>query len=398
VKVIILHQFFNTPATGGALRSYYLAKALVDHGVEPIVITTHNKSNVHWEEVEGITVHYLPVAYSNHYGFIRRVYSFLKFVASIVTYAGRFRDASLCYAISAPLTTGLAARWISFRYRIPYYFEVGDLWPEAPIQMGVIRNAVLKKMLYALEKSIYTGARAIVALSPPIKAAIEKKISGKPIHLIPNMADTIFYMPEKKNPSRETTHGVSGKFVIAYIGTIGLANGLEYLAEVAAQAQMINLPVHILICGDGAVRSTLLQSSREKGLSNISFIPHQQQAGVREILSITDAVFVSYKNLPVLETGSPNKFFDGLASGKLIILNVGGWLAAEVKKYECGIQVDPEDPADCIKRLMPYLADPAMVADTKAAARKLAETKYARSILSEQFSRIILKEVQASGS
>ncbi len=320
----------------------------------------------------------------------------MKFVDSIVTYAGRFRDESLCYEISAPLTTGLAARWISFRYKVPYYFEVGDLWPEAPIQMGVIRNAVLKKMLYALERSIYTGAKAIVALSPSIKEAIAKKISGKPIHLIPNMADTIYYTPEKKNPSCETTYGVSGKFVIAYIGTIGLANRLEYLVEVAAQAQRMNLPVHILICGDGAVRKTLLHSAHEKGLSTISFIPHQQQEGVREILSITDAVFVSYKNLPVLETGSPNKFFDGLAAGKLIILNVGGWLAEEVKKYGCGIQVDADHPADVLVQLQPFLKDSAKLIQYQEAARNLAETKYARSMLSEQFSIIILNEVRAN--
>jgi glycosyltransferase involved in cell wall biosynthesis len=364
--------------------------------MEAVVITTHNKSNVHWEEVEGIIVHYLPVAYSNQYGFIRRVYSFLKFVASIVTYAGRFHDASLCYAISAPLTTGLAARWISSRYKIPYYFEVGDLWPEAPIQMGVIRNALLKKILYALEKNIYTGAKAIVALSPSIKEAIAKKISNKPIHLVTNMADTEYYKPEKKSSTLEATYGVNGKFVLSYIGTIGLANGLEYLVEVAAQAQKMNLPVYIFICGDGAVRSTLVHTARVKGLSTISFIPHQQQEGVREILSITDAVFVSYKNLPVLETGSPNKFFDGLAAGKLIILNVGGWLAAEVKKYGCGIQVDADHPADVLVQLQPFLKDSATLIKYQEAARNLAETKYARSILGEQFSSIILHEVQAN--
>jgi len=389
VKVIILHQFFNSPATGGALRSYYLAKALVGHGVETVLITTHNKDLIHVEELEGMTVHYLPVSYSNQYGFIKRVYSFLKFVLRIVTYAGKFRDADVCYAISAPLTTGLAAWWISFRYKIPYYFEVGDLWPEAPIQMGFVRNPLLKVILYALEKRIYKGALAIVALSPSIKEAIAKKVSDKDIHLITNMADTEYYTPENKNSTVENKYGVEGKFVISYIGTVGLANGLEYLVDVATLAQKENLPVHIILCGEGAMKDELIQKAVHIGLTNISFIPHQSQHGVREILSITDAVFVCYRNLPVLETGSPNKFFDGLAAGKLIILNIGGWLAEEGKSYGCGIQVDPENPADAIVRILPFLNDPIMLGNYQQAARKLAETKYARSILSERFSRMI---------
>ena len=176
MKVLILHQYFNTPETGGPLRSYYLAKALVEKGVTTAVITTHNGTDFRKEIIEGMEVHYLPIPYSNSFGFFKRIMSFLKFVFSIVREAKQFKDYTICYAISTPLTIGLAAIWIRWRYKIPYIFEVGDLWPEAPIQVGIIRNPALKTILYALEKSIYKRSKTIVALSEPIKNAIAQKV------------------------------------------------------------------------------------------------------------------------------------------------------------------------------------------------------------------------------
>ncbi|HEY3430851.1 MAG TPA: glycosyltransferase, partial [Cyclobacteriaceae bacterium] len=108
MKVLILHQYFNTPATGGALRSYYLATALAARGIKTVVITTHNLKERKEEMIDGVEVHYLPIPYDNHFGFFKRVSSFLKFVWSIVREAGQFKDADVCYAISTPLTIGLA--------------------------------------------------------------------------------------------------------------------------------------------------------------------------------------------------------------------------------------------------------------------------------------------------
>ena len=119
--------------------------------------------------------------------------------------ASRHRDSDVCYAISTPLTTGLAARWIRKRYNLRYVFEVGDLWPDAPVQMGFVRNPLVKAALYRIERAIYRDSDSIVALSGPIRDAIRKKIPGKAIHLVPNMADTDFYRPaEKRDQSAGT--------------------------------------------------------------------------------------------------------------------------------------------------------------------------------------------------
>lgn len=388
MKVLILHQHYKTPATGGAIRSYYLAKALANKGVTTVVITAHNEKVYKQEITDGMEVHYLPIAYDNRFGFFARSWSFLKYVRASVTLAHRFRDADYCYAISVPLTVGLAALWIKMRYKIPYIFEVGDLWPEAPVQLGFIKNVVFAQSLYALEKRIYKSAKSIVALSPSIQTAIEKKVPGKTVHLVPNMADCDFYKPEKKDPALEVQFAVQNKLVVSYIGALGVANGLDYFLECVNATRKAQLPVHFFMCGDGAELERLKGHAQSLGLTNLTFLDFRNRDGVKKLLNITDAMFVCYKQVPVLETGSPNKFFDGLAAGKLIVINFGGWIKAEVEAARCGFHYNPQQPTEFVKKLSAYVYEGGLLERAQSAARKLAEEKYSRKQLSEVFAAL----------
>ena len=384
MKVLLLHQHFNTPLQGGALRSYYLAKALTDSGIKVVVITAHNTRKYEVETVEGIEVHYLPVPYENRYGFYKRGFSFGRFVTGAIRLSGRFRDADVCYAISVPLTVGIAAMWIKRLYKIPFIFEVGDLWPEAPIQMGFIKNLVLKQTLLMQEKRIYKEASCIVALSPAIGDAIAKKSPGKTIHLIPNMADTDFFKPEEKQRTLVEKFNVSGKFVVSYIGAVGYANGLDYYLECARASQRAGLPIQFLLCGQGAMLEGLKQSAQNLGLDNLTFLPFQNREGVREIMNVTDACFICYRPVKILETGSPNKYFDALAAGKLIIINFGGWIREEIEREKCGVYVDPNQPTEFVRLIDMFLNDPISLALYQKKGRELAEKKYSRRELGER--------------
>lgn len=389
MKVLLLHQHFKTPYKGGAIRSYYLARALVENDIQVIVITAHGEKTGRTELLDGIEVHYLPVAYDNRFGFFDRIVSFLKYAWRATRLASKFKDADLCYAISVPLTVGLAAMWIKTRQGIPFVFEVGDLWPEAPIQLGFIRNPLVVVTLRLLEKQIYQAANTIVALSPAIRDEVLKKAPAKRVELIPNMADCDYFKIEAKNSSLESKFAVAGKFVVSYVGAIGVANGLDYFLECAHAARKAALPIHFLLCGDGALLERLKRNASHLKLQNLTFVDFTHREGVREVLNVSDAVFVCYKPVPILETGSPNKFFDGLAAGKLILVNFGGWIRKEVEDSHCGIFVDPHQPADFIKKISPFLADPRLLAHYQEAARALAEQKYSRQALGRQFAKFI---------
>ena len=389
MKVLILHQHFNTPTTGGALRSYYLAKALTERNIGVVVITGSNSHHYKVENIEGIEIHYLPVAYDNRFGFWKRSKSFLHYNLGALRLVRKIQDIKLCYAISVPLTIGLAAFWIKRQYGIKYFFEVGDLWPEAPIQMGFVKNYFFKKSLYRLEKFIYNQADAVVGLSPMIKAAVEKKVPGKPVHLIPNMADTDFYKPVEKDEVLLKKFDVADKFVVSYIGAIGLANGLDFYLECARACQKSMLPIHFQLCGDGALleyfRSVVIQYQ----LKNFSILPFQNREGVKEVMSVTDATFICYKQVPVLETGSPNKYFDGLAAGKLILINFGGWVKEEIEKERCGVYINPKSPDEFVRKIEPFVSDVHVLKQYQQASRLLAESKYSRKFLSEKFAEIV---------
>ncbi|HEU5147089.1 MAG TPA: glycosyltransferase family 4 protein [Chryseosolibacter sp.] len=387
MKVLILHQHFKTPTTGGAIRSYYLAKALVERGIRVVVVTGHNGPEKK-EAVEGIDVHYLSVPYDNRFGFSRRILSFFQFVIKSVRVARHHRDADFCYAISTPLTTGLAAQWIKRRYGIPYIFEVGDLWPDAPVQMGVIKNKIIRRWLYRMEASIYRGASSVVALSVAIEEAIARKVSGKTVHLIPNMSDTDFFRPEPKEPVLEKKYGVQGKFVVSYIGALGIANGLHYFLDCAAASQRAALPIHFILCGDGAMDDALKFYAKELKVANLSFIPFQDRTGVREVMNITDANFICYQPVKILETGSPNKYFDGLAAGKLTIVNFGGWVKDEIERERCGIYVEAMDAEDFVTKIRSFIGDEKLLREFQERGRRLAEGKYSRRILGERFVEI----------
>ena len=306
--------------------------------------------------------------------------------------AGQLPDVSICYAISVPLTVGLAALWIKRRHKIPFLFEVGDLWPDAPIQMGFVQNYFLRQFLYALEKLIYRQADSIVALSPAIQSAIEVKMPGKTTHLIPNMADVDFYRPASKEERLEKKFDVEGKFVVSYVGAVGVANGLDYFLACANACRKANLPIQFLLCGEGAVLDHLKASAGYLGLRNLTFVGFQNREGVREILSISDAAFVCYKNVPILETGSPNKYFDGLAAGKLIVINFGGWIKKEIEENHCGIYVDPQEPSDfVVENFKRFWKTRDCLKQFQEAARRLGETKYSRDMLSAKFADLFIK-------
>ncbi len=394
MNILILHQHFNIPLYGGALRSYYLAKALIDSGINPIVITATSDTIYRKQNYEGIEIHYLPVAYDNRFGFWKRSFSFLRYGWMASRLAANIPEIKICYAISVPLTVGISARLIKFRSNIPYIFEVGDLWPDAPIQMGFVKNRFLIRVLYELEKSIYNNALSVVALSTVIKSAIEQKSPLQRVHVIPNMSDTDFYKPAAKEKALEKKFGVEGKFVISYIGAFGLANDLDLLLQNAFESQQAELPVFFLLCGDGAMVDKLKEKQKEYDLRNLKFIPFQNRIGVREVMNVTDATFISYKSIPILETGSPNKYFDGLASGKLILINFGGWIKEEIETHRCGVFIDPRSPNDFAKKIQPFIDSPELLHQYQQSSRTLAESVYSRKVLGEKFRDLFLERTE----
>ncbi|MBK0404455.1 glycosyltransferase family 4 protein [Adhaeribacter sp. BT258] len=381
MRILYLHQYFRKPSEGGALRSYYLSTALAKAGHEVELVTAYNGKTYKTEIIAGVKVHYLPVAYDNRYGFPARIKAFLKFSWQSTRLAFKLKNVDVCFATSTPLTIGIPALLLKKFRGTPYFFEVRDLWPEAPVQLGFIRNELLKTVLFWFEKLLYRNATKIVALSPGMVAGVKKYKLPVPVFLIPNIADCRFYQPVFTEKVSAST-----PFVISYLGTLGRANRVDFLLDIAKLCQEMNLhQVKFLIAGSGAESRHLKQKAQKLNLHNVTFTGHFNRHQVQELLNRSAATYTSFAKFPVLETNSPNKFFDSLAAGKLCLVNTKGWLQDLVEKNNCGFYADPNQPTAFVQKLLPYLTDPTLLKTCQRNARELAEREFSREKLSRKF-------------
>ena len=365
MRICIIHQYFKTPQTGGAIRSYYIANYLKNLGHEVTVVTARNNRAYNIDKSLGYDVHYLPVYYENHLSFLSRIHAFFLFVwksKRLLKKLGRF---DINYVITTPLSTGFIANYALRKFGTPYIFEVGDLWPEAPIQLGVIKSPLIIRIARYYEKKFYNNAKSVVALSPDIKENINALVPNKRVDVITNFSD-----PKLFETTGNTPKELKGKFIISYIGTVGLANHLEYLIDCAKSVKYEK--VHFIIAGDGAHYSRVKELAEINGINNITFYDKVDKAGVAKILSYTDAVYVSFDKAPILSTGSPNKFFDGLAAGKLIIINFKGWIKTFIEENECGFSYDPANKDEFKTKLLPFLNNPELLNQAKNNSKSMS--------------------------
>ncbi len=377
-KVVYIHQYFKTPEEGGAIRSYYISKGMVDHGIEVELITSHNKARYEQKNIDGIRVHYLPIQYSNYYSFSKRYIAFFNFAFAAIKLSKKLPTPDLFYVTSTPLTVGIIALWVKWTKKIPYIFEVRDLWPEAPIQMGIIKSSLLKYLTIKLEKTIYKQAEKIIALSPGIEKGIINKFEKANISMIPNMADIDFF--QKNSPEIS----VKKELVIGYFGTFGIANNLEYILDVAMECQKAKLPITYQLIGDGVRKKHIELKAIQMNLHNVDFLPHQNRSDIRDLLQQIDASFTCFLNIPILETNSPNKFFDGLASGKLNIVNTQGWLKELVEEKKCGFYTDPAKPENFPLLIEPFIRDKNLLKSYQKNSLQLGMTSFSKEKLVDE--------------
>jgi glycosyltransferase involved in cell wall biosynthesis len=395
MKIIYLHQYFKTPEEGGAIRSWHLAGALAKAGHEVEVITAHNNNIYEEKMINGFRVHYLPVPYKNNFGSFKRILSFIRFSKLAYQKAKEFRDAELCYTSSTPLTVGLTALNLKENFGIPFYFEARDLWPEAPIQMGTIKNYFVKRYLFNLEKRIYAQAEKIIALSPGIQEGILRVVPDKEVMMIPNMSDCNFFTMEEKSDILLSKYNIpKDRFIISYTGSLGKANRLEFLFDIAQESVKNHLPFTFIIAGEGSEGEDLMAKAILLQLKNVIFIAPAGKNSMKEILNISDATYTSFDTKPILETNSPNKFFDSLATGKLTIVNTKGWLKDLVEKNECGFYADPHDPSGFIKSLKPFLTDKNLLKKYQQNARALAEKEFSVEELTKEFVKLFENQIR----
>lgn len=396
MKVLYIHQYFNTPEQPGGTRSYWVAKELVKRGHEVVMITTARYLTMEpgRKNIEGIDVVYLKNDYSNYMSRFQKIRSFLRFIRLAIGQAKREENVDIIFATSTPLTVGYIALRLKSLRKWKYVFEVRDLWPEFPIQIGAIHNFILIKFLKYLEKRIYMKAEHIIALSPGMKdGVLLTGISDAKVTVIPNMSKPDkFYPREKAQDFIEKFSIDINKFNIIHFGSMGIANGLSYLIETAKLFHERSIDdVNFVFMGDGATLPLLKSMVEKYGLLNVRFLGNHKMNIVSEVVNICDMSIISFLDLPILYTNSPNKLFDSLSAGKPVIVNSAGWTKDLVEKYNCGFYVDPNDPQDFFDKILDCKNNTELIEQWGRNARQLSIDVFDKSKLSSNVADILEK-------
>jgi glycosyltransferase involved in cell wall biosynthesis len=333
----------------------------------------------------------MPGGYSDYVGatsvaYPRRMLGFASFALSATVAAMRGPRPDVIYASSPPLTMALPALAAAARWRAPLVFEVRDLWPEAPIQMGALRNPVLRRLARALERFVYRRSARIIALSPGIRDGVVQ--AGGPagrLALVPNASDLELFSPAFDRDAERRRLGLGEGLVCSYFGTMGEANDLRQVIDAAPLVG----DVTFVLLGDGKRRGEL----EHQAPANVRFLdPVPDKASVARLAAASDACLTIFKDVPVLATNSPNKLFDTFAAGRAAIVNTEGWMRELVEDNEAGVFVRPGDPGDLAEKVAWLRDHPAEVARLGRNARALAEREFDRDALAAR-ALAVLEEV-----
>jgi glycosyltransferase involved in cell wall biosynthesis len=392
MRILYLHQFFMTRAGVGGTRSYEFARRFVARGHEVSMVTAASSPEDERRDVDGIDVIPVAAGYSDYVGgtaisYPRRVLAFGQFAAAATATVLRLSKPDVVYATSPPLTMALPAMAAARRHRAPLVFEVRDLWPEAPIQMGALRNPVAQRAARGLERLVYRSAAEVIALSPGMRdGVVAAGVAPDRVTLVPNASDLELFSPDLDGASMRERLGLGERFVCSYFGTMGEANDLTPVVEAAAlMKERGDDGVAFVLHGKGKRRGDLEALARRRGADNVIFSdPIHDKQSVAQLAAASDVCMTIYKDVPILATCSPNKLFDTFAAGRPAIVNTDGWLRSLVEDNEAGIYVSPTDPADIAARVAELRDNPGLVERYGRNARKLAEREFDRELLAER--------------
>lgn len=394
MHILYIHQHFATPNGTTGTRSYEFARRWVQAGHRVTLITGHydigglelSKGLVQKQTIEGINVVVVGTAYSNKQSYLRRITSFLSFSLFCIYVGSRIKNVDVIYATSTPLTVGIPALVLKWLKRVPFVFEVRDQWPEIPIEMRIIKNKLLIKLLLFLEKTIYKNSAAIVALSNGMANGIRSVLGekhSKTITVITNSCDIDSFSPNIDGTDVRKEKGWDNKFVLLHIGAMGKANGLDFVVSAAKILKDYDNLLFVLV-GDGKEKKGLIERIAQLGLKNIEVADSVSKKDLPKLIAACDVSIVIFANYPILENNSANKFFDSLSAGKPVLVNHSGWQREILEQNNAGFGCRQYDVGEFVEKVLYLNSHREKLLEMARNARRIAEKKFSRDDLAAQ--------------
>ena len=362
----ILFLTDNFPPEGNALaaRTFENAREWIFKGHKVTVITCapnfpegkvfegYKNKWLSKNKVENINVWRVKTYITANEGLVKRTIDFVSFMLSSLFFGLFTRKVDIVIGTSPQFFTVISAWILAKLKRVPFVFELRDLWPASISAVGVMKNARVIDFFGKLELFLYRQADLIISVTNSFKLELQERgISADKIEIVLNGADLERYSPsEEKDKSLADKYKLKNKFVIGYIGTHGLAHALENVLE-AAEFVKKEKNIRILFAGGGAERSRLEKIVRNRGLENVVMIPRQPKDQMSKLWSLCDVSLVHLRNSPLFKTVIPSKIFESMAMGlPILIVMPFGEATDIIEKYKAGIRVLPGHPKELSKK------------------------------------------------
>lgn len=298
------------------------------------------------ELMDGIRVIRVWSFISANDGFVRRILDYLSFMCTATTAAIFVRRVDVVIGTSPQFFTVCAARCVAAFKRVPWVFELRDLWPESIKAVGAMRDSVAIRLLERLEMHLYRKASRVVTVTHAFRQAlIRRGIEACKIDVVTNGVDLSRFTAQPKDAALVDALGLQGRFVVGYIGTHGMAHALETLLDAASQLQLAPAGTNVLFLflGDGARKTGLVEFARREGLKNVLFLDTVPKAEVARYWSLLDVSVIHLRKTELFTTVIPSKLFECMGMGIPILLGLSGESADIVRREEVGEVFESEN-------------------------------------------------------
>lgn len=355
MRVLILSQWY--PPEPGLLMQE-LAQSLQGLGHDVTVLTgfpNYPSGRVYpgyrvrpWmkETIEGVPVVRVALYPEHSKSAVKRVVNFLSFAISSACLAPFLASRpDVLFVYHPPLTVGFPAIWLSWFWRVPFVYQIQDMWPETLSATGMLRSPRILRGVSRFAKLVYARAAAICVISPGFRTnLLAKGVPGGKVHVVSNWVDSAVYKPVEPDLVLAESLGLAGRFNVMFAGNMGEAQGLETVLEAAALLK--DLPdIQIVFVGDGTAEPTLQEVVRARGLGNVRFLGRRPIGDMPRLYALAAVLLIHLRDDPLFRITIPHKTFAYMASGKPVLAAMAGDAADVIATFGAGLVCQPDDPA-----------------------------------------------------
>ncbi len=401
MKILYVSQYFPPEMGAPAARVFELSREWVRLGHQVTVLTgfpNHPTGVIppeyrgQWlrrEVVDGVRVVRVPIYAAANRGFAKRIGNYVSYAASASVVGPWVAERpDLVLATSPQFLTAVAGYWLARLYRVPFVFEVRDIWPRSIVAVGAMpADSLAVKALEQVELFLYRQATRVVTVTESFVDEIaERGIDRAKMSVVTNGVDLDLFQPRSREEARARL-GLPGGFIAAYVGTHGMAHGLGMILDAAPR--LAKLGITFLLVGEGAEKAKLRERATREGIANVIFWDQRPRDVIAQVYAAADLCLVLLRKDPLFTTVIPSKIFEFMGAGRPIHTTVDGESRRIIERAGAGVFSPPEDMDGFVATLSALAADPTRLAALGASGRRYAEENYSRPVLAARYAELL---------